>query len=116
MVMTGDSYASGNSALDSIASVRHSSWFKQFNPADSTFYNAENFRYNATGHRQLADYLCSDFTDFGAGNPFASGGIGPADNIDLVFVIDTTGSVGDDKGICNHNPEQSCGFNPKLSC
>ncbi len=51
----------------------------------------ENFHYNAIGHHELGYYL-SQFGPFGALG--AGTGIGSA--VDLAFVIDTTGSMGDD--------------------
>lgn len=51
----------------------------------------ENYHYNAEGHRQLGLYL-SGFDSFGA-----MGTVGTdSSNIDLAFVVDTTGSMGAD--------------------
>ena len=45
---------------------------------------------------QMSQNLCN-IGDFGAGNPLGSGGTPKAsENIDLAFVIDTSGSMGDD--------------------
>lgn len=51
----------------------------------------ENYHYNATGHRELSTLL-RKYGTFGA-----SGSVGTSSsNLDLAFVIDTTGSMGDD--------------------
>lgn len=51
----------------------------------------ENYHYNAKGHRELAELL----QGYGAFGAAGIGGTGSS-NIDLAFVIDTTGSMGDD--------------------
>lgn len=51
----------------------------------------ENYHYNATGHRELSKLL-REYGTFGA-----AGSVGTSSsNLDLAFVIDTTGSMGDD--------------------
>ncbi len=51
----------------------------------------ENYHYNAEGHFQLGRYLAT-FGAFGA----AGSGTAAGSSLDLAFVIDTTGSMGDD--------------------
>ena len=52
----------------------------------------ENYHYNAIGHQQLGAYL-RNFQTFGA---TGSGGVVGSSELDLAFVVDTTGSMGDD--------------------
>jgi lysophospholipase L1-like esterase len=69
-------------------------WIYELQPYDTFGYFAENFHYTATGHQELGMYLCNKSRDYGAGRLIESGTGG--DDVDLVFVIDTTGSMGDD--------------------
>jgi len=58
-------------------------WIHEFD----TFTSAEWYHYNPTGHQQIGNLLAG-YGDFGTGG----GSLGGA--VDIVFVIDTTGSMG----------------------
>lgn len=82
------------------------SWFVEVEPwgalpdlEDFSFgyYSEEWWHYNSAGHAGLGEFLCLN-DDFGAAvdiDPNDPSTV-EQDNIDLVFVFDTTGSMGDD--------------------
>ena len=63
------------------------------------YYEGEFWHYNPKGHAALGKHLCRK-GDYGSGNPIKSGS-GSNDSIDVVFVFDTTVSMGDDIAAAN---------------
>ena len=70
-------------------------WMHDLDVEDDYFLT-DNFVYNGIGHQQLSNHMCFDAGDYGAGLPVVSGAPAGTDNIDLVFVIDTTLSMRED--------------------
>lgn len=68
-------------------------WFHEF----ETRIGAEWYHFNPKGHQGLADFLAARYT------PVGGGGVVRGNDVDIVFVVDTTGSMGGVIGSVRNN-------------